>query len=48
MVLGPEPASATCEATTEDEDRTARDAIAAYERGEAIGAYELKQELGLD
>jgi hypothetical protein len=36
------------EPTSEEEDRTAREAIAAYERGEAISADELKREMGID
>jgi hypothetical protein len=36
------------EPSTEEEDRTAREAIAAYERGEAIGADELKREGSTD
>jgi hypothetical protein len=36
------------EESTEEEDRSAREAIAAYHRGEAISADELKREFGLD
>jgi hypothetical protein len=35
------------EESTPDEDATARDALAEYERGEAISADELKRDLGL-
>jgi hypothetical protein len=36
------------ELSSPDEDRSARDAMAAYRRGEAIGPNELKRDLGLD
>jgi hypothetical protein len=41
-------APADDEPTSPSEDRSARDARAAYRRGEAIGPDELKRDLGLD
>lgn len=36
------------EESTEDEDRSAHEGIAAYHRGEAISADEFKREFGID
>jgi hypothetical protein len=41
-------ASLDDEPTSKTEDRSAREALAAYRRGEAIDAATLKHELGLD
>jgi hypothetical protein len=41
-------APADDEPTSPAEDHSARDALAAYRRGEAIGPDELKRDLGLD